>query len=127
MASIVGVVVFGVAALLMPSAKLALLFLAPTVCCLGVHVGQAPAAVNYITPNQLRGQAIAIYIFVVALMGMSLGPTTIAVITDYGFRDPQAVRYSMIFFTLIFSSLAFMLLSLGLKPYKDSLNRMQEK
>lgn len=126
MASIIGVVVFGIPALLMPTAELTLLSLGPTVCCLGMHVGLAPAAVNYITPNQLRGQAIAIYIFVVALMGMSLGPTTIAVITDYVFRDPLAVRYSIIVFTLIFSTLAFMLLYLGLKPYRRSVDAMME-
>lgn len=116
----IGAMVFGVPSAMMPSAFSALMLLSPTIFCLGIHVGLAPAAVNYITPNQLRGQAIAIYIFVVALTGMSLGPTTVALITDFVFQDPLALRYSMAIFTVIFAVMAFTLLWLGLKPYRHS-------
>jgi len=81
-------------------------------------VGLAPAAVNFITPNQLRGQTMAIYIFVVALLSMSLGPTGIALITDYVFKDPQALHYSVAIFTGIFVVLAIVLLWLSLNPYR---------
>lgn len=120
MFSVVGAMAFGVPSAMMPSAFSALMLLSPTIFCLGIHVGLAPAAVNYITPNQLRGQAIAIYIFVVALTGMSLGPTTVALITDFVFQDPLALRYSMAIFTVIFAVMAFTLLWLGLKPYRHS-------
>lgn len=113
-----GALVFGIPAALMPAPALALIFLCPTVYFLGFHVGLAPAAVNYITPNQLRGQAMAIYIFVVALLGMSLGPTTIALITDYVFKDTQALHYSIAIFTAIFAVLACVLLWMSLKPYR---------
>ena len=109
---------FGIPAALMPTPALALTLLCPTVFFLGFHVGLAPAAVNFITPNQLRGQAMAIYIFVVALVGMSLGPTGIALITDYVFRDDQALHYSIAIFTGIFALLACTLLWLSLGSYR---------
>jgi len=112
------VLVFGIPAALMPNATLALTFLCPTIFFLGFHVGLAPAAVNFITPNQLRGQTMAIYIFVVALLSMSLGPTGIALITDYVFKDPQALHYSVAIFTGIFVVLAIVLLWLSLNPYR---------
>jgi MFS family permease len=114
------VLVFGIPAALMPNAALALTFLCPTIFFLGFHVGLAPAAVNFITPNQLRGQAMAIYIFVVALLSMSLGPTGIALITDYVFKDPQALHYSVAIFTGIFIILAIVLLWLSLKSFRAS-------
>ena len=63
---------------------------------------------------------MAIYIFVVALVGMSLGPTSIALITDYVFHDPGALHYSVAIFTAIFAVLAIILLSLSLKSYRAS-------
>ena len=61
---------------------------------------------------------MAIYIFVVALVGMSLGPTGIALITDYVFRDNQALHYSIAIFTGIFALLACTLLWLSLGSYR---------
>lgn len=110
--------VFGIPAALMTNPVAALALLCPTVYFLGFHVGLAPAAVNFITPNQLRGQAMAIYIFVVALVGMSLGPTSIALITDYVFKDTQALHYSIAIFTGVFALLACLLLWLSLKSYR---------
>lgn len=116
----IGAMVFGIPAALMPNPALSLLFLCPAVYFLGFHVGLAPSAVNFITPNQLRGQAMAIYIFVVALVGMSLGPTSIALITDYIFKDPGSLHYSVAIFTGVFAVLAVTLLGLSLKSYRAS-------
>lgn len=55
----------------------------------------ATAALMLITPNQLRGQAAALYYFVINLVGLTLGPLVIAMLTDYVFRDEGALRYSM--------------------------------
>jgi len=114
------ILVFGITSMCMPTPELALLFLCPTALCLGIPVGLAAAAVNYITPNQLRGQAIAVYIFFAALIGMTCGPTVIALFTDYVYRDPLALRWSIISFTVLFAVLAIIVFGLGLKPYRES-------
>lgn len=122
--SAVGAMLCGLPAVLAPEPRLALAFLSPTIACLGVSVGLAPAAISFITPNELRGQAIAIYIFIVALIGMNCGPTGVALITDYIFADPGAVRYSLAIFVLVFGALTCLVLRSGIKPYLRSAAEM---
>jgi MFS family permease len=120
-----GTLIFGCMAPLMPNAPLALLFLAPTVVSIGFPVGLAPAACNFITPNQLRGQVIALYLFATNLIGLGIGPTVVAVITDYGFGDPGAVRYSLSIFAVVIASLALLSLKWGLGAYRERARAMQ--
>jgi MFS family permease len=109
---------FGSIAPLMPTAPLALLVLAPTVVSIGIPVGLGPAALNFITPNQLRGQVIALYLFGVNLIGLGFGPTFVAVITDYGFGEPAAVRYSLAIFAVVISALAMIVVASGMPAYR---------
>ena len=121
--SIIGAIVAmlcGVPAMLTPDPYLALVLLAPVMACLGASVGIAPAATSFIAPNQLRGQAIALYIFVVALVGMNCGPTSVALLTDYVFKDAALVRYSLALFTVAYGVAACAVLRLGFKPYTRS-------
>ncbi len=114
------ILVFGIAAMCMPTPALVLLMLCPTAVSLGIPVGLAPAAVNYITPNQLRGQVIAVYIFFAALIGMTCGPTVVALFTDYVYRDPLALRWSLASFTLLFAVLSIIAFALGLRSFRES-------
>ncbi|MWV10718.1 MFS transporter [Pseudomonas sp. R-28-1W-6] len=111
---------------LMGNALWASLLLVPTVFCLSMPFGVAPAAIQEIMPNSMRGQASAIYLFVITLIGLGVGPTAVALVTDYVFADDQALRYSL----LLVSSLAVLssvvLLGMSLKPYRDSLLRLQQ-
>lgn len=112
------ILIFGCLAPLMPNAQLALLFLAPTVLAIGVPVGIGPAALNFITPNQLRGQVIALYLFGVNLIGLGFGPTIVALIIDYGFGDPAAVKYSLSIFAIVIAALAMLSVASGMKAYR---------
>lgn len=58
-------------------------------------VGTGAAALMDIMPNRLRGQATAIYLFVVSITGVGLGPTAVAMFTDYVFGDPIHVAKSL--------------------------------
>lgn len=83
--------------------------------------GVAPAAIQDIMPNQMRGQASAIYLFVITLIGLGIGPTAVAVVTQYGFGEDNMLRYSICLVTGIALVMAAILLSLGLKHYRKSL------
>ena len=120
------ILIFGCSAALMPNPVLALIFLCPTVCFLGFPVGLAPAALNFITPNQLRGQAIALYLFLLNLIGLGVGPTAVALITDYVFKDTSALRYSLLIFTFITALIAIIVLLFGLRPYRRMARKMTE-
>jgi len=43
----------------------------------------------------MRAQASAMYFFVINLLGLTIGPTGIALFTDYVFRDDAMLRYSV--------------------------------
>jgi MFS family permease len=122
-----GILVFGCAAPLMPTATLALLCLGPTVFCLAFSVGLAPASASFISPNQLRGQAIALYLFATNLIGLGIGPTVVAVITDYGFGDPGALRYSLAIFSVVIALLAILTLAVGIVPYRRHAQSMLDE
>ena len=61
----------------------------------GLPLGIAMAVVHDITPNRLRAQAAALYLFTLNILGLGVGPTLVAVLTDYVFRDPADLRYSL--------------------------------
>ncbi len=110
---------------LVPSGNLAALLLIPAIFLTSAPFGVAAAAVQQMMPNEMRGQASAVYLFVVNLIGLGLGPTAVALTTDYVFADDNAVRYSL-FAVAVFSHIvAAVLLWIGLKPYRASLDRLK--
>jgi hypothetical protein len=94
--------------------------LAPAVFFLSMPFGVAPAAIQDIMPNSMRGQASAIYLFVVTLIGLGIGPTAVALVTDYVFADDQALRYSLLIVTGLAVLSSVILLWRGLAPYRAS-------
>jgi MFS family permease len=97
----------------------------PLVFFVAMPFGAAPAAIQEIMPNRLRGQASAIYLFLVSLIGLGLGPTAVALVTDYVFHDDLAVRYSMIIVGCSACVVAAFTLSAGLKSYCASVARQR--
>lgn len=87
--------------------------------------GAAPAAIAEIMPNQMRGQASAVYLFIVNLIGLGLGPTAVALATDYVFGDKAMVGYSLALIGGIALPISGLVLWLGCKPYRHSLEKVK--
>src|SRR5271170_3852013 len=83
-----------------------------------------PAAILETVPNAMRGQATAVYLLIVNLIGLGLGPTAIALVTDHVFGYDAAVRYSLLIVPLAASLMAMTLFLVGLKSYNASLGRL---
>ena len=111
---------------LMDSAFWASVLMAPTVFCLSMPFGVAPAAIQEIMPNSMRGQASAIYLFVITLIGLGVGPTAVALVTDFVFADDAALRYSLLIITTLAVSTSIILLAKSLKPYRESVTRLEQ-
>jgi MFS family permease len=111
---------------ILPDAHWAVVLLVPTILLTSAPFGVAPAAIQQMMPNVLRGQASAIYLFVVNLIGLGLGPTAVALMTDYVFRNDDAVRYSLLVVGTAAHLLAAGLLWNGLKPFLVSLERLKQ-
>jgi MFS family permease len=54
------------------------------------------AAMQIITPNEMRAQVNAVYMFIISGIGATVGPTVVALLTDYVFRDESQLRYAMV-------------------------------
>ncbi len=116
----------GIAYLLVPSATVAMLLLVPTVFFVAMPFGVAPAAIQEMMPNTMRGQASAVYLFVVNLIGLGLGPSAVAWVTDFGFRDEAMLRYSILIVTTAAHAVSATLLWLGIKQFRQSTQRREE-
>ena len=79
------------------------------------------AALQSVTPNEMRGQVTALYLFVFAIIGMGLGPTFIAVFTDFVFGDEQKLHYALSVSALVMAPLAAWIMWMGVKPYGEAI------
>ncbi|AXQ30383.1 MFS transporter [Solimonas sp. K1W22B-7] len=111
--------------LLMPRAELAMVAMVPAIFALGMPFGAAPAAIQEIVPPRMRGQASAVYLFIVNLVGLGVGPTAVALVTDYVFHDDMALRWSLLIVGAVACAAAALLLRAGLRPYREALQSLR--
>jgi MFS family permease len=109
---------------LAPSAGWAVVWLAPACVFAAAPFGIAPAAIQQMMPAAMRGQASAVYLFILNLIGLGLGPTAVAFFTQHVFKRDAAVNYSLLVVAVTASLLAAVLLWAGLKPFLRSLDRL---
>ncbi len=112
--------VFMVLSPLMPSPELALLCMIPVNIGITGAGGPAPAAIQELMPARIRAVGSAIYLLVINLIGVGLGPTSIALVTDYVFHDEQQLRYSLALVGSISAAVAVLLYGLALRSYGPS-------
>jgi MFS family permease len=110
---------------LAPTATWATIWLVPAATLAAAPFGVAPAAIQQMMPAEMRGRAAAVYLFVVNIIGLGIGPTAVAACTQYLFRRDDAVQYSLALVTSLACGLAAMLLYGALNPFLASLNRLR--
>ena len=116
----------GVAYLLVPTVGLSAALLAPTFFINAMVFGVAPAALMEFTPARMRGQASALYLFTINLIGLGIGPTAVAFLTDFVFRNDNMVGYSLLIVTITAHILAASIYWAGLKSFVRSKIRLSE-
>ncbi len=109
---------------LMPSGELALLFVAAGgVCALASAVPQN-AAIQRITPNQMRGRVTAIYLFMFIFFG-GFGAQLIGSVTHRVFGSDAALWKSIVLTASILLPLAAFTISRGIRPYGREIERIE--
>lgn len=121
-----GLIVSSILMTLAPTGWMAAAMLIPANLCATFPIGAAAAAIQPIVPNQMRAQAMAVYLFIQNLLGLGIGPTLVAVVTDYVFGYDGAVRYSILIINVMALSIAAVILWLGLASYRNSIAEMQQ-
>ena len=107
-----------VAAPLLPSAEAALAAYAFFLFVSGATTGVAVSAIQTITPNQLRAQVAALFLFVINLAGIGLGASLVAALTDLAFRDDGALRYSLAVAAAVTTPLGVAWIWRGMRSYR---------
>jgi MFS family permease len=110
---------------LAPSATWATLWLVAGCALAAAPFGIAPAAIQQMMPPTMRGQASAVYLFSINLIGLGIGPTAVGALTQYAFGRDDAVRYSLVIVTSVACGLAAVFLYAALKPFLASLERVR--
>ncbi len=116
-----GMLASAVALALAPNGTTAAVLLSPLYFFNAFPYGAAAAVVQELAPNRMRAQISASYLFVVNLIGLGLGPTAVALLTDYVFRRDDAVGLSLTIVLVTGLSLATMLLQWGRGSYAATL------
>lgn len=111
---------------LVPNPWVSLLILCPAVYTMAMPFGVAPAAIQEMMPNQMRGQASAIYLFIVNLIGLGIGPTAVAYLTEDVFKDLTKVNYSLAVLSTAAGIVACILLFLGMGQFRRSLDHLDD-
>lgn len=109
-----------------PSATVALVAVALTTFFLGMPVALAPPILQAITPNQLRGQVTSIYLLLVNLIGLGMGPFLVAFFTDFVFRDESRVGLSLGLVSALAALIGAACLASAIGPYRRLASQLRE-
>ncbi len=108
------------------NAYLSLTLLAPLSFLGTVPFGVGSAALAIMVPDRMRAQMIAVYLLLATLVGQGMGPSTIAMVTDYVFGDPNMLGYSIAIVGPVLIALACAIIFFSLGPYRASLKKVFE-
>jgi MFS family permease len=116
--SAIGIVLFLVPAMLMPTASWSLALIGPGFFFLVLPMGTSTAALQVIVPNQVRAQVSALYLFILNLGGLTLGPVLPGAFNDYLFKNPKMVGPSTALTMAMAGLLMLITISATRRPYR---------
>jgi MFS family permease len=99
-----------------PNVVLALLFI--PAFFIASPMGASTTAIQELMPNQVRALASAIFLFMLNMIGLGLGPYLVAFFTDSVFHDEKAIRFSLVALYVIGGALGLLFYAIGTNGYK---------
>jgi nitrate/nitrite transporter NarK len=123
--SLIGVGLTLPAAMIQSQANGTVMTLIVAVFFVGLPIGCGYAALQYIFPNQIRGVASAIVLFVVNFTGLGLGSLLPGLLNDRLFQDPLKVGQSIALTVVIASTLGAMVVIWTMPHYRRHYEQMR--
>ena len=80
-------------------------------------MGSAVAEFLIAVPNRMRALLTAILLFGTNIIGLTVGPSGVAALTQFVFQDPLALRYSLAIVSLVAGSLSIVALWFSLRNF----------
>lgn len=89
-------------------------------------IATSAAALQFMAPNQMRAQVMALFFVFLNILGITGGSTLVALCTDYLFRNDMAVGYSMSIIASASGLMGAWLLFVGLKHFRRTVDLLAE-
>ena len=118
-----GLLLFGASFPLFADLRGFMIVLIPCAFFTSLLLGTAPACIQDVTPSPMRAQVTALYTGVLNIIGFGFGPLAVGLLTDYAFKDPMKVGYSLSI-VIAFGALTSIIVYVwGLAPYLQTLKK----
>ncbi|MCG8440813.1 MAG: MFS transporter [Caulobacterales bacterium] len=114
---------FAIAFPLAPTPAMSLTLMAPALFFAAMPFGCGTAVLPLVAPNRMRAQLVAIYLLIANLLGYTLGPTSIALLTDFVFQDPARIHHALAFAPAVLFLVGAALTASAVRPYARLLSQ----
>lgn len=102
---------------------MSLALLAPAMFFASFPMPASTAAMQILPPNQMRAQISALFLLISNLIGLGVGTTAVALLTDRLFENPALVGSSISLLNAFAIALTLLLLIKGCRHFRESLKR----
>jgi MFS family permease len=116
--NLIGVGILLPTAMMLPDANWTVALLIVAVFFIGLPIGCSYAALQYIFPNQVRGVASAVVLFVVNFTGLGLGSFLPGFLSEHFFKDPLKVGNAIALTVVLAAAFGITIVLLTMKPYR---------
>jgi MFS family permease len=110
-----------VGAALAPDLRLSVALLVPAMFFSSFPLSTSAASIQVLAPKHLRAQIASFFLLVSNIIGMGIGTTLVALITDRYFHDDRAVDLSLAVVIALAAAACLLLLGFGRGHYRASL------
>jgi MFS family permease len=117
---------FGVVGPLMPNPVLAITMVIPAVFLKSSYLGSSASAMQMVSPNQYRAKLMALQTLFATIIGMTVGASGTAFLTDFVFVDDLAIRYSLSTIAAVTCALGALVCWTCLAPYRKAMDEAEE-
>lgn len=90
-------------------------------------IGASTSAIQEIMPNQVRALSSSIFLFLLNIIGLGLGPTMVAVFTDHVLHDEMAIRFSLVALIITGGLFSLLFYSLSCSGYKNAVTHFNDE
>jgi MFS family permease len=102
----------------------ALTWYAPALLLMTLPGGTAIQVVQEAVPNRLRGQASAIYYLANSVIGLTVGPLSVGLLTDYVYKDPLRIGSALALVAIVIAPITTVLAFTTRAPFARLVSRV---
>jgi MFS family permease len=115
----------GIFGVLMPNPWLAFALRSLSYFTIGFGAPSQNAAMQIVTPAELRGKITALYLFIYSVLGVALAPVVNGLISDFVLHNEALIRWAIFWPEIIFNPLSLLVIWWGMKWYGREVLRLQ--